>query len=236
LHILGHKHVHHAYELYAHPEQCRQWVAAWKSKVDPTSSKSRFTGQDWDRLLAGYTAVTDMPSVCFARELIQMFPEAKVVLTVREEQAWLKSFKTGVIDTCFDNIWLFNLFSALDFQLMRPLNAVWICLLASKDGYFGATSKEGVAENALEVYRKHNALVRDLTPHDRLLEFKLADGWKPLCDFLEVEVPDVPFPRVNEGDAIKGVLSSFMKRSMLLALRNVAVGIACAALASRYFF
>ena len=34
-------------------------------------------------------------------------------------------------------------------------------------------------------------------PAMQLLEFSVKDGWEPLCSFLEVPVPDVPFPRVN---------------------------------------
>ena len=67
LRILGHRNVHHAYELYVHPEQCEQWLAAWNAKVNGSALSTR---HDWDGLLGGYTAVTDIPSVCFAQELI----------------------------------------------------------------------------------------------------------------------------------------------------------------------
>jgi hypothetical protein len=145
-----------------------------------------------------------MPSACFAQELIQMYPNAKIILVVREEQAWLKSFTTGVIDTYFDNAWLAGFISLLDFQLMRPVHSLWTRLLASKTGFLRGSTREEVQGNALDVYRKHNAVVLDMTVQSRLLEFKLEQGWKPLCAFLEVEVPDVPFPRVNnEGDVIK---------------------------------
>lgn len=174
LRILGHKHIHHAYELYVYPSQSSQWLAAWDAKVDDSSPS--FTRQDWDRLLAGYTAVTDMPSVCFARELIQAYPEAKVILVVRDEQAWLKSFSTGVIDTYFDNARVTGVFSAVDFQLMRPVHKLWTRLLASKTGYLGGTTREEVRGNALDVYRRHNAEVIDVTERERLLEFRLEDG------------------------------------------------------------
>jgi len=53
--------------------------------------------------------------------------------------------------------------------------------------------------NARERYREHNETIRRMMPPERLLEFKLADGWGPSCEFLGKEVPDVPFPRVNEA-------------------------------------
>lgn len=182
LRILGHDQVHHAYELYVHPEQCKHWLAAWNAKVDGSMS---FTRQDWDRLLSGYTAVTDMPSACFAEELIHLYPKAKVVLAVREEQAWLKSFTTGVVDTYFDNVRVTNIVSFLDPQLMKPIHTLWTRLLASKTGFLRGTTREEVSSNALDVYRKHNAAVREATEPGRMLEFKLNDGVSNIRDTVE---------------------------------------------------
>jgi hypothetical protein len=173
LRILGHRDVHHAYELYVHPEQCDQWLTAWNAKVNGSKLSTR---QDWDTLLAGYTAVTDMPSVCFAPELIQAFPRAKVVLVIREEQAWLKSFTTGVIDTYFENATATTILSMLDFQLIRPVHRLWTRLLASKTGFLRGTTREEVSTNALDVYRQHNSTVLGVTEPDRLLKFELKDG------------------------------------------------------------
>ena len=233
LHISGHKHVHHAYELYVHPAQSQQWLEAWNAKV--SDSTRPFTRQNWDHLLAGYTAVTNMPSACFAQELIHTDPDAKVIPGVREEQAWHKSFSTRVIDTYFDNAWTTGIISLLDFQLMRPVHSLWTRLLASKTGFLRGSTRDEVQGNALDIYRKHNAVVIDMTEQSRLLTFRLEQGWKRLCAFLEVEVPDVPFPRVNEGDVIKQVLSAFVQKSMLRALRNLAIRIVVAGLAVKYF-
>lgn len=57
---------------------------------------------------------------------------------------------------------------------------------------------ETVGAKAKDKYRAHYAMVRELTPRDRLLEFKLEDGWEPLCRHLGKPVPDVPFPKMNE--------------------------------------
>ena len=180
LRILGHRNVHHAYELYVHPEQCDQWLAAWNAKANGSKLSTR---QDWNALLAGYTAVTDMPSVCFAPELIRAFPKAKVILVVREEQTWLKSFTTGVIDTYFDNVTATTVLSVLDFQLIRPVHKLWTRLLASKTGFLGGTTREEVSANALDVYTKHNATVLEVTEPERLLKFELKDG---VSDHIEI--------------------------------------------------
>jgi hypothetical protein len=52
-------------------------------------------------------------------------------------------------------------------------------------------------DHALDVFKNHNEVVRREVPADRLLVFDIGDGWKPLCDFLEVPVPAEPFPKLN---------------------------------------
>jgi hypothetical protein len=54
-------------------------------------------------------------------------------------------------------------------------------------------------EHATRVFREHIAEVKSEIPAHRLLTFDLRDGWEPLCDFLEVEVPGIPFPRTNSS-------------------------------------
>merc|ERR1712168_196014 len=48
-------------------------------------------------------------------------------------------------------------------------------------------------------YRQHNAHVKQSAPKDKLLVFKLADGWEPLCKLLNKPIPSVPFPHLNKG-------------------------------------
>jgi hypothetical protein len=51
--------------------------------------------------------------------------------------------------------------------------------------------------HAISVFNEHNETVKRLIPPDRLLVFRASDGWEPLCRFLGVPVPSVPYPRVN---------------------------------------
>lgn len=55
--------------------------------------------------------------------------------------------------------------------------------------------------NGKAVFQKHYAEIRGLVPSDRLLEYHISEGWEPLCRFLEVPVPDVPFPEGNDVEA-----------------------------------
>ena len=221
LQILGHARVHHGYEMSAHPEQGDFWHAAWKAKIrgDPALLTPAF----WNPLLGAYDAVTDMPAVCFAAELLQAYPEAKVIFTRRDEAAWFKSFNRGVIDTWWDSNVAMAIMAKLDPELMRPMYEMFSALLAQRDGYFRSATRSEMRDNAVETYRRHNETVLSSVSAERLLVRELGGGWGPLCEHLGLEVPSVPFPRINEGDAIREVLAEFMRRCMLRIVRNVSV-------------
>ncbi|KAJ5689678.1 hypothetical protein N7462_004070 [Penicillium macrosclerotiorum] len=232
LRILGHERVHHAYELYKHPEQGRIWLDAWDTKAKGLGQT--LDRHYWNKFLDGYTAVTDMPAVCFSKELIDAYPEAKVVLVQREEEAWLRSFRTAVIDTFFENAFISALVSTFDRKLMRPVYLLWKRLLASDDGFLESATKEQAEKKSLDVYRRHNALVEANTSPQNLLHFDLKDGWEPLCTFLGKEVPQVPFPNINEGDAVKDILAAFTRKSILRASRNI-IAVVCISYAAAYY-
>jgi len=100
-------------------------------------------------------------------------------------------------------------------------------------GFFQARNGAEVRANARRRYREHYETLRRIVPKERLLEFKLEDGWGPLCNFLGEEVPDVPFPRVNEAAEFKAMkskwirmhLASFQRRYGLFIVGVVVVGL-----------
>lgn len=219
LEILGHQRVHHAYELYRHPEQCNAWLAAWQTKL--LQRERLCTPPAWNEMLHEYTAITDMPAVCFAPELIKAFPRAKVILAQRPAESWYESFNRGVIETYWKTAPVTAVLSFLDPQLARPVHRLWTRLFATPDGYFGSTTRNEMQQHAISVYEEHNREIIAAVPSDRLLHFQVTDGWEPLCTFLSVDVPTCPFPRINEGAAIEDVVSTFVRRSLLKVARNM---------------
>ena len=55
-------------------------------------------------------------------------------------------------------------------------------------------------EEVIRRFNKHNETVLSTVPKERLLVFDAKQGWEPLCNFLGVPVPDVPFPQSNKRD------------------------------------
>lgn len=88
-------------------------------------------------------------------------------------------------------------------------------------------SPEEMEQKIKDCYISHYALVRRITPKERLLEYKLGSGWGPLCEFLGVEVPrdeggrEVGFPHVNEKEAMKVKIDGVVRQGVLNVLWKV---------------
>ena len=196
------------------------WTRAFEAKYHFNGRP--FTRQDWDNLLGDYGAVTDVPTICFADELIAAYPEAKVVLVERDIESWYRSFES-YIDGYYQPI--NRVLTALDPQFIRPCARLMAYILGDRKGFFRAGSKKELQYNARLVYREHYAHVRAITPKERLLEFELKEGWGPLCEFLGKKVPDARFPRLHEGDALKKWVVGVQRKGMLNVVRNLMVGV-----------
>jgi hypothetical protein len=81
-------------------------------------------------------------------------------------------------------------------------------------GWLNAISLVEMQRNAKPKYYEHYGLVKSITPPDQLLVFRLDEGWSPLCKFLGVDIPDTPFPRVNEGAALAEKIGLIARKGM----------------------
>jgi hypothetical protein len=153
----------------------------------------RFTRADWDAVFGQYDAVTDVGCI-FAEQLVAAYPDAKVLVVERDFDKWWESYAAGVSAGFFH--WAgWPLLKCIEyFAGNRAPSAMRKTLM----GAFDARSQADVERNARRVYGDYYRRIRQLVPPERRLEFKHADGWEPLCRFLGKEVPDMPFPRLND--------------------------------------
>lgn len=160
-------------------------------------------------------ALCDSPSVFFVEELLAAYPDVKVILVQRDFDAWMKSF-----DLFIDG--LFNpgnvIFSFLDRKWMGRLKQV---TMGWARGHFNANSAKDMKTNSRETYERHYANVRKLVPKERLLEYELGRGWKPLCDFLGKKIPREDFPRVNESEMFAEKVHIIIGRTVIASLTNI---------------
>ena len=175
-----------------------------------------FKRTEWDQLLGSYSAVSaDPPAVAFAEDLVAAYPEAKVILVEREIESWYRSFDENIISAMWST---FNeIVWKLDSQLLGP---VGMCHRRWATGWMKSHSKAEMQMKSRQAYRDHYALVRKVTPKARLLEFRLEEGWAPLCEFLGKPVPDMPFPRVNDSAALQELLTIIVIRGLCKAFKR----------------
>lgn len=144
---------------------------------------------DWSFVFRDYEATVDAPACYFYKQLMEEYPDAKVILTVRDPERWyLSAMKLYSFVGSLRVIGLF----------VPPLGRF---LKLARQTFVKAGGTEGT-EKALwvETFERHNAEVQEYVPAERLLVFEVKDGWEPLCEFLGTEVPDSPFPHLNSGD------------------------------------
>jgi hypothetical protein len=176
---LGHAPCHHMESLFRDGRQARLWQRI-----------ARGATPDWHRVFAGYRACTDMPSVFYAEPILRAFPEARVVLTRRDPDAWYESMReTAWAIRCETPAWLRDPVPRLgrSFEVME--RAAW-------QGFFEGRFEDPAFAKAKLI--EHEARVAALVPPERLLVMGVDEGWAPLCAFLGHPVPDEPFPDANE--------------------------------------
>lgn len=181
---LGFGPTYHMEEVLRHPSHIDRWL-----------QYARTGTIDWDALFADYRSAVDFPASCAWEQLATQYPEAKVVLTVRDPVRWWQSTVATIypVRTLFPR-WLMRLAPITRHFIEMIDHLVW-------DGIFDGRFTD--REHALSVFEHHITAVQSTCPPDRLLVFDVAEGWQPLCSFLEVPVPSLPFPHLNDAGVIR---------------------------------
>jgi hypothetical protein len=196
---LGFAPCYHMAEVMAHPDHVDRWLEVAAGKVR--------TREDWDRVFAGgYQAAQDWPASHYWRELADVYPEAKIVLTVRDPHRWYPSMRmlmsgenrpdpSGDLPEPVREV-----FASM--ERMRPV------LDQLGRAHFGPGWNFGEdmtdEDMAVAAFQRHVATVKESVPAERLLVFDVREGWEPLCAFLGVEVPaGEPFPHLNDAESMR---------------------------------
>jgi hypothetical protein len=168
---------------------------------------------DWEKIFDGYNATVDYPASFFYKDIIAAYPDAKVLLSVRDGRAWARSMRSTIWTVEHDKSSpVYHLAKAR--ACVDPASRAYVEFMVDlhrEAHLFGPDPEQFDEDAAVAAMECHNAEVRAHVPADRLLEWNPADGWEPLCEFLEVPVPDAPLPRVNDsGSFISQVTAAAM--------------------------
>lgn len=178
LEILDYKQCYHMMELMKHPDHSELWSQAHKG--NPV---------DWAHLYEGYMATVDWPSCNLWQTLMEQYPQAKVILTVRDPDQWYDSIMATIYKSSRMSL------DSDDPKKQRSgqwaMDIIWGRLFAGR---------MDDRAHVISVFNQHNETVRSTVPDDQLLVFEARQGWQPLCDFLEKDVPSEAYPRVNSTE------------------------------------
>ncbi len=164
---------YHMREVLSHPEHIPGWRAAARGETP-----------EWKQLLQGYAAAVDWPASAFWREISSSFPDALVLLSVRDSDAWWDSANETIFTT---------IRTPFDFG---PDLSEWHDMVREMmEARFTFALENRAA--CIAAFERHNQQVRDFVPASRLLEWTPGDGWAPICKALGLPEPSEDFPRTN---------------------------------------
>ena len=220
---LGFGPCYHMFEVLGHPEHADFWETAWRG--EPV---------DWDGVLGDYEASVDWPACTFYEELMERYPEAKVLLSMRDPERWYESARNTIYELTM--LSTRSVFSRLGLALASLIRFGTFTTrpLEMADEIIWQGTFEGKFEDklyAMEVFERHNEEVERRVPKERLLVYEVKEGWGPLCEFLGVEAPAKPFPRFHEAAETRRVIRAVRVFSVVIPTTLVLlVGIAAFAL------
>ena len=177
---LGFGPCYHMVEVFKNPKASGYWEAAADGRP-----------VDWEEVFAGYGSTVDWPSATFYKQLANAYPEAKVILTVRDPEAWFASTQATIFSR----------------HIRDDTEDDWQRMVLKVIGDLFDRRMTDKAK-LIEVYQRHNEEVRRTIPQERLLVYEVADGWEPLCRFLDAEVPNESMPRANSTDEFRQNLAA----------------------------
>jgi hypothetical protein len=204
LEMLGFAPCYHMVNVLADLDEAQVWRRALEGE------------QPWAEVFDGFQATIDWPGSFFYRELTEFYPDAKVLLSVRDADGWERSMR--------DTIW--GLFYGD--MLIRDLSTARARVDPKWHGYLELMKQmwrqSGLISNAQDTdsesmrgaMERFNEEVQQTVPSDRLLVWSVGDGWESLCSFLGVPVPDTPFPHLNDS----GQFAERIVDGALLALQE----------------
>lgn len=187
LEMLGFGPCYHMVNVLSDLDQAQTWRRALEGE------------EPWDEVLDGFQATVDWPGSFFYKELADYYPDAKVVLSVRDAAGWEQSMRETIWGIFYGDL----LMRDLSFARGR-IDSKWRGYIDQMEEMWhqsglipdGADTDSESMRRAME---RFNDEVQETIPADRLLVWSVSEGWDQLCKFLEVPIPDTPFPHLNDS-------------------------------------
>lgn len=222
------------YTVYDSPESSLFHKEEWKAILDGNGSSDTFR-----EMYEKVDAVADTPACAMWDHILEAFPDAKVILTVRsDEDEWYDSFRRhfkryGEVYPLSKNSERLELVTRF---ASSSLNRHWKTI---NNGFIACFGFQVCSDNTNEMlartaYRRHNTYVKARCPKKQLLVFNVKSGWGPLCEFLEEDSSKLgEFPHINKNGEINADNLGF---ETLAALRKTMLTQLVTGLLMKVFF
>lgn len=174
---------YHMLEVFARPEHVELWAAAHRGDLP-----------DWDALFDGFVAGVDWPVGAYWEPLSEAFPDALILLSVRDPDSWWTSASNTIFEPFLGDDPRGGGADGDEDPLAMPREML--------ERRFTPDFRDPAAAKA--AFSAHLAHVRTTAPPERLLEWRAGDGWSPICAALGLDVPEEPFPHVNSTEEFRG--------------------------------
>ena len=180
---IGYGPCYHMSEVLKNPQHIGEWMAAADGSPN------------WEDLFSAYQSCVDFPACSFYRELAAQYPDAKVILTVRDAESWFESVHETIMSPL-----MFERIATSPFgELNRKI--IWSIF----------DNRLNDRDHMVRCFNEHADRVKATIPADRLLVYEVKQGWGPLCDFLGCDAPGTPFPRVNSREETRRLLEAMVE-------------------------
>lgn len=183
---LGLGRCYHMTEVMQNPDCMQDWMDAANGNPD------------WDKIFKEYGATVDYPACTYWKELVDFYPEAKIILTVRDANSWFDSTSETILSP--------------KFSAFIKNSPCWGDMI-QKTIWDTFDNRMHDREFMVSYYEKRNAEIEASVPAGRLLVYEVKQGWGPLCEFLGVPTPDTEFPWINSRDETKELLGKIIESS-----------------------
>ncbi|CAF1456705.1 unnamed protein product [Rotaria sp. Silwood1] len=192
-------------------EQMEAWREIYEKHLEKT-----WTNDDWQKMMntvyRDFVGTADAPSCDFAVELARAYPEAKVILLYRAPDKWYKSHQH--LRAQF-NLSYWELFLILQEKRARSLVQMARAEYAWWDEVYDYSNR---GKDVMPFYMNK---IRTNIDAKRILEFKVQDGWEPLCKFLGKEIPEEDFPHSNDAQALSEERNQIKNEALAIVVQRL---------------
>lgn len=203
--------VYHGGEALALREEShiKKWIDIMYRTPCKNDRDQKFVKEALREQFRGYVAVTDSPPINFVAELMELYPDAKVICTTRDPDDWWRSMEPVVRNSKMG-------FLGFAFYWLPTLRFFTTYVRAAEEGRYGELYfRDGNQTCVRETYGYHMDYLRKVVPREKLVLYNVKEGWGPLCEALGKEVPAEPFPRANDSKAVEELFRQKVMQGLL---------------------